>query len=205
MAALDTLREEIGRYRGLTQKPPVFMKDGEAKLLRSDALQDARLYPNRFEMLKDMISGGIGAEVGVQTGNFSRFLLDDIGAQHLFLYDLRFDLTRQDVLDDARTTMLVGDSSSNLGKAEDGSFDWIYIDGDHREIGVQRDIKAARAKIRPGGLLIFNDYAPWSIGEVMPYGVMPPVNELINEGYPVAGFALAPLGYFDIAIRYSPL
>lgn len=205
MTALDALRAEIQIYRELAQKPPLFMKDGDAKLLRSDALSEARLYANRFQMLQDMISGGTGAEIGVQTGNFSRWLLDAVGAQHLFLYDLNTGLTRQDVLDDPRTTVLIGDSSGNLNKADDQSFDWIYIDGDHSQTGAKRDTDVARRKIKPGGLLIFNDYTPWSVGEVMPYGIMPVVNDLINEGYPVMGVALAPHGYFDIAVRYSPL
>lgn len=205
LEALDALRAEIGIYRKLAQKPPVFMKDGNADLLRSDALTGAKLYANRFQMLTDIISGGVGAEIGVQTGNFSRFLLDDIKAEHLYLYDLNTDLTRQDVLDDPRTTMLIGDSSSNLSQAPDQSFDWIYIDGDHSQTGANRDTRAARQKIKPDGVLIFNDYTPWSVGEVMPYGVMPVVNRLVNEGYPVVGVALAPHGYFDIAVRMTPL
>ena len=184
---------------------PKSLKDGEAKLLNGEMLQETQLYANRFQMMRDLAVAGRGAEVGVQTGNFSRFLLDEIKATHLFLYDLNTDLTRQDVLDDPRTTMLVGDSSANLAKAEDRSFDWIYIDGDHRHAGVRKDITVARQKIKLDGLLIFNNYTPWSVGEVMPYGVMAPVNDLINEGYPVAGVALAPHGYFDIAVRYIPL
>ncbi len=204
-AAMENLREEIRAYRQMADAPPKSLKDGEAKLLNGELLQETQLYANRFQMMRDLAVAGQGAEVGVQTGNFSRFLLDEIKATHLFLYDLNTDLTRQDVLDDPRTTMLVGDSSANLAQAEDQSFDWIYIDGDHREVGVRKDIAAARQKIKPDGLLIFNDYTPWSAGEVMPYGVMPPVNDLINEGYPVAGVALAHHGYFDIAVRYIPL
>ena len=131
------------------------------------------IYASRFDMMRDLVSGGTGAEIGVLNGLFSRFLLDEIGAEQLFLYDLNMDQARADVLDDPRTTAMIGDSAANLGKAPDESFDWIYIDGDHRQAGVRRDVQAARKKIKPGGFLVFNDYTPWSVGEVMPYGVMP--------------------------------
>ena len=40
----------------------------------------------------------------------------------------------------------LGDSSSNLETFPDGTFDWIYVDGDHSEAGVQRDADCAARK-----------------------------------------------------------
>lgn len=203
--ALKVVQQEVRVYRKLAQKPPVFLKDGVPKKLRSDALTSVRLYSDRFDLMRDLVKGGAGAEVGVQHGTFSRFLLDHIQPTSLDLFDLTADLVQKDILDDARTTMHVGDSSTLLGKLPDQSLDWIYVDGDHRYAGVKKDTDVARLKIRPGGMLIFNDYVPWSVAEVMPYGVMPVVNDLINDGFPVAGLALANHGYYDIAVRYAPL
>ena len=201
--AWKAFQSEVNIYKKLNQGPPNFMRDGIAENLRADMLSDAKLYPTRFEMITDLASGGIGAEIGVQYGAFSRFLLDHIQPQRLFLFDLIADSISRDVLDDPRTELHVGDSSTALAQTADASFDWIYIDGDHSQIGARKDTDVARQKIKPGGLLVFNDYTPWSIGEVIPYGVMPVVNELVNEGHPIVGCALAPHGYFDIAVRYQ--
>ncbi|MFW2545254.1 class I SAM-dependent methyltransferase [Primorskyibacter sp. 2E107] len=205
MTALDAVRQEVKAYRQLAKSPPTFLKDGIPERLRADALTGAALYPDRFAMIKALVSGGVGAEVGVQQAIFSRFLLDEIGPETLYLLDMTAKDFRPDVMDDPRTKALIGDSSSNLATLPDQSLDWIYVDGDHRMTGVQKDTDVARQKIKPGGVLIFNDYTPWSVAEVMPYGVMPVVNALVNEGYPVLGLAIAPHGYYDIAVRYAPL
>jgi Methyltransferase domain len=203
LEAMKAFQAETTAYKKLAKQPPLFLKDGQAKMLRGDMLSNAKLYPNRFDMIKALISGGVGAEVGVQYGEFSRFILDNIAPTHLFLYDMVAHNIRKDVLDDERTKTVIGDSSKCLARSEDQSFDWIYIDGDHSYQGARKDTYVARRKIKEGGILIFNDYTPWSIGEVMPYGVMPVVNDLVNEGYPMIGLALAPHGYFDVAVRYK--
>jgi hypothetical protein len=42
-----------------------------------------------------------------------------------------------------------------------GSLDWVYIDGDHSASAVEKDIRAWFSKIRPGGVLVGDDY-DWS-------------------------------------------
>lgn len=206
MKAIEAAREEARAWRRLTGTPPSFLKDGGVpQRMRDDALTGAKLYSDRFVMMKDLVKGGIGAEVGVQHGEFSRFLLDEIGPERLSLLDMTDKDFRPDVVKDPRTDIRIGDSSTQLAELPDRSLDWVYIDGDHRYEGVKKDTDVARQKVKPGGVLIFNDYTPWSVVEVMPYGVMPVVNALVNEGYPVLGLALAPHGYYDIAVRYEAL
>lgn len=203
--AMMKMRAETDAYKRMAKAPPLFLHERIAKPLRPDALTDAKLFADRNQMMQHFVSGGVGVEVGVQRGIFSRFLLDQIKPDKLFLLDLYADDISADVLDDPRTELLLGDSSTQLMTLEDRSTDWIYIDGDHSYPGAFKDTEAARRKIKQDGLIIFNDYTPWSIGEVMPYGVMAVVNDLVNEGYPIVGLALASHGYFDVAVRYSPL
>jgi hypothetical protein len=70
---------------------------------------------------------------------------------------------------------------------------------------VIRDIAVSRRKVKTEGLLIFNDYTPWSYVEMEPYGVVAAVNELcVNEGWEFACLALPPHMYCDVAVRRIP-
>jgi hypothetical protein len=101
-----------------------------------------------------------------------------------------------------RMVIRQGDGAEELSKLPDASIDLIYIDGSHSYDNVMRDGDAARKKVKPGGLLIFNDYIIWSHLEKVWYGVIPVVNELvINGGGKVVAFALHPNMYADIAIQ----
>ena len=63
-----------------------------------------------------------------------------------------------------------------------------------------KDARVAVRKVKPDGLLIFDDYTGRSPMEAIPYGVVAVVNELVAEGCNVVGLALTPTGYFDIAL-----
>lgn len=170
--------------------------------MRPDAFAGARVFAEREAMMQAVAGqGGIGAELGVQNGHFSRFLLDKLAPKTLHLFDLAMDPIRKDVKDDPRVMLHPGDSSSRLAALKDVVFDWIYIDGDHSRAGANRDARAALERIKPGGMLVFNDYTPWSVGEAMPYGVIPVVNRLVNEGLQFEAIALTPTGYFDVTLR----
>src|SRR3569833_1304297 len=89
-----------------------------------------------------------------------------------------------------RIVICHSDGANELAKLPDASLDLIYIDGSHHYVDVTRDCAVAREKIKPGGILIFNDYIIWSHWERMWYGIVPVVNDLIvNGGGKVIGFA----------------
>lgn len=59
-------------------------------------------------------------------------------------------------------TQIHGSSHQELPKLKGKKFDLILVDGDHREEGAIRDLKAVIPMIPRGGVLIFDDYcAPW--------------------------------------------
>jgi hypothetical protein len=95
-----------------------------------------------------------------------------------------------------------GDSCEVLSKYPDGSFHMIYVDAGHDYESVKRDAELSIQKMKPEGILIFNDYIRYSHYEDSYYGVIPVVNDLsVNHGFEVLGFALHSDMYCDIAIR----
>lgn len=198
---LQDLRAALRAYRKIAKAPAAFIHDKIAPPMRPDAVGEAVVFVDRFTMMQALATGPVGAEIGVQHGTFSRFLLDNSPCLELHLFDRVGHLLRPDVLSDGRTTFHKGDSSSELAKLPDSHFDWIYIDGDHSYKGASRDARVAIDKVKPGGILVFNDYTPWSPVEGIPYGVIATFNELINEGHDMVAIALGFHGYFDVALR----
>jgi predicted O-methyltransferase YrrM len=47
---------------------------------------------------------------------------------------------------------------ANLNKGDDGQFDFVYIDGDHRASSVMEDAVLSLPLLKQGGLMIFDDY-----------------------------------------------
>lgn len=201
-AAQTAFRDALAAWKRASGQPPRFLMEKPAVPMRADAFAAARVFADRHLMVAQMArTGGTGAEVGVQHGHFSRFLIDRLRPRALHLFDMSDALLRGDVASDPCVTLHLGDSSVRLGALPDRSFDWIYIDGDHRYAGVMKDARMALRKIKTDGVVFFNDYTTWSPGEVMSYGVIPAVNELVNEGCDMVGVALSPSGYFDVALR----
>jgi len=61
-------------------------------------------------------------------------------------------------LDDKRFRVLLACNGSHDLAPDDLPFaDAVFIDGDHSARGVRRDYALARARVRPGGIIIFHD------------------------------------------------
>jgi SAM-dependent methyltransferase len=173
--------------------------------LPPDRLDGCVLLSHRDEILKRLPKGGICAEVGTQEGLFAEKMVAQVQPERLHLFDIDDAPLRArstDLLTRPNVTLHVGDSSRLLSGFPDDHFDWIYVDGDHSYEGVSRDIRVARNKVKPGGLLIFNDFTLWSPAECIDYGVPYAVCELsVAHGFTFVYFALHPHLYNDVALR----
>lgn len=196
LAQMDGFKDTFG----CVQMPSVPM-------LTEQYLQNCRVVPHREFILRKMPHAGVAAEVGVQTGFFSRAILDICQPSRLHLLDIdlgSFSIAEQFTSEIERGVVDLheGDSSTMLSQFPDQYFNFIYVDGDHSYDGVKRDIQAAITKVKPDGYLIFNDYTYWSPVECMRYGVMQAVNELcVEDGWEMVYFALAQYMYCDVALR----
>ncbi|MCQ0090548.1 class I SAM-dependent methyltransferase [Roseovarius sp. M141] len=192
---LAAFRKQKGRYHN------------PAPELAASKLADCALLPNRYALLDKVAKGGVMAEVGVDRGDFSLEIFNRCAPDHLHLFDIdisrlvnpqiRAELARPD----ARITTHVGDSSAHLGQMPDAHFDMIYIDGDHAYEGVMKDIKAAVPKLKPAGVLIFNDYTVWSASSMYHCGVARAVHEFCQSNpWKFRYMALQTMLYNDVML-----
>lgn len=165
-------------------------------------LDGCQLLCDRHEMLRRLPQGGIIAEIGTYRGSFARTMLDTMAPRRLHLADITFSLCSADVLADPRVERHEGTSLAFLNSRTDASFDVIYVDADHGYDAVRADAAAAAPKVKPGGFLIFNDFARIIRPGFGVLGVHQAVCEFaVASGWPVAFFCLEGEALYDIALR----
>jgi hypothetical protein len=196
--------------------------------LKSEHLDSARLFADRNDLVRSLhhYRGGRIAEVGVAIGFFSRVLLDELRPTRFDAIDF-FSLPETQVfwryklseIFQGRTHkeyiewifaseiqggifhVLQGDSSTQLSLQEDASYDLIYFDADHTYDGLSKDVAAALPKLKPDGLLVFNDYIMYDFISHHYYGVIHIVNDLcVKHGWKITHFALQNSMWCDVAI-----
>ncbi|WP_046864943.1 class I SAM-dependent methyltransferase [Microvirga massiliensis] len=162
---------------------------------------ECRVCASRYELLERLPHQARVAEVGVEHGHFSRHILSTTSPAELHLIDLDFGGLDPVLRGDPRVHIHRGLSHEVLATFTDASFDWIYIDADHSYAGVRRDATAAAEKVRPGGFLVFNDFAHMDpfLGA---YGVHRAVVEFaIERNWPLAWLAYEPHALYDVALK----
>jgi hypothetical protein len=178
-----------------------------APTLRFRHVQHCKVVPDRAELLRTCLpKRGIVAEVGTDKGDFALMILRLSSPAELHIIDKTFGSFRRDVfasgIERGTVQLHEADSVAALRRFPDGHFDWIYIDGDHSYEGVRRDIDEAKKKVKPGGMLVLNDYTFWSHREFMAYGVVQAVNEFcLAEDWELLYLALHPEMHLDVVLR----
>jgi hypothetical protein len=139
------------------------------------------LYGRGF--LENIIpAGGVGVEIGVYRGGFSRWLVDHLVPKHLTLVDpwrpfdfhgdgvydtslARMDRRYRNVCCRFRAERQAGQirilrltALEAAHHVDNESLDWVYVDGDHREEAVRADIAHYWPKLRASGFMVFDDY-----------------------------------------------
>ncbi|MDE2020045.1 MAG: class I SAM-dependent methyltransferase [Patescibacteria group bacterium] len=166
---------------------------------------DAMIFPNRRALAENcrgrLCPLPVCCEIGVLNGDFSKWIWNIFAPSKIYLIDLIIRPLVSTYFH-PHAVFLEGDSSTVIQKIPDETIDYLYIDGDHSYDGICKDIRASWPKVKPGGIIQFNDYCTWSPAEDMEYGVLNAVNALIEEMQtPIIGLSLDRSGYHDIAIR----
>lgn len=188
----------LGRLARLAFRPA----PPHAPTIPQAQLDGAVLLNDRDEMLRRLPRGGRVCELGTWRGDFARQILDVVQPDELHLVDITFENCRRDVLEDARVRRHEMMTTAYLEAAETPDFDWIYVDADHGYEAVAADIAAARGRVKPGGLLVFNDFARIVRPGLGVFGVHQAVCEFaVADGWPVAYFCMNGEALYDIALR----
>lgn len=197
--------------------------------LKPEHLNDARLYADRFDMVRKLKikKGGAVAEIGVFRGDFSEFLIDNLNPAHFFAYDV-FDISTETSMwgmpietffdglsrkefyrrrfqsRSTSVTIVEGYTSETLVGGTDRYFDLIYVDAGHSYDDVSHDAMHALRMIKQDGLIIFNDYTMMDPLYNVPYGVVQAVNEIVTKGvWKVVGLSLNSHMFCDVALRQT--
>lgn len=179
-----------------------------AKKLKTKHIKNCRLVEDRIKMLELIPKGGVCAEIGILKGDYSRYILDTVKPQKLHLIDINpksIKIAKKRFEDEIEQNLVEvhrEDSSTYLTSTPQGTFDWIYIDGDHSYEGVKRDLESAHNAIKPDGLISLNDYIFFGSSDLTKYGIIEATNEFcIKYNYELVHFALHGRMYNDVTIR----
>jgi Methyltransferase domain len=149
---------------------------------------------------------GIGAEVGVWRGDFSSVFLQETAPRQLHLIDPwqfrsdpkyseasyggklassqedmdeLFELVCRRFAEDESVIVHRCTSQSGSGRFANASLDWVYLDAEHWYEAVSTDLAVWAPKVKPGGLLMGDDYGAtgyWG------GGVTRAVDEFVGSG-----------------------
>ncbi|WP_137127258.1 class I SAM-dependent methyltransferase [Roseomonas sp. HF4] len=188
----------LGRLVRLTFQPP----PPSAPTIPQGQLDGCALMSDRVEMLRRLPKGGRVCELGTFRGDFARAILDIVAPDELHLVDVSFAACRQDVLDHPAVRRHETTTTAFLGASPAADFDWIYVDADHGYEAVVADIAAAKGRVKPGGLLVFNDFARIVRRGFGIFGVHQAVSEFaVAEGWALAYLCLNGEALYDVALR----
>ena len=188
--------------------------------LTNELVAGARVYANRHEALESQVPrGGRIVEVGTMNGHLSRWLASHLHPTELVIMDISPDAIRKcetfhsKGIQSGKVRCVLGDSVRGLKALPDNHFDMIYVDADHAYGAVCADMEAAKPKLKPGGLMVMNDYYSFEsqflanpfAGAKEPrfgvYGIIHATNEfMLRYGWKMAYLAMHPMNFPDVAI-----
>jgi len=211
----------VGRYKvlrgsvcGLNNLPPILpnsLTEGANVRVLGDRMRALELMAPR--------NGSI-VEIGTLTGTLRRWMLSHLTPTRMDIMDIepksitKCNKEHAALVELGKMRCHLGDSKQLISAMPDDSVDLMYVDGDHDYPGVCGDLEAARTKVKPGGLLVLNDYYVFEtmflgipVGQPRgarwgTYGVIHAANEFIlRYKWELVYMTLHPRNEPDLAIR----
>jgi len=185
--------------------------------LKQQNIQNLKTLLNREELLKNMPTNKVVAELGVDRGGFSELILKIATPQKLHLIDVweggRYhdglnnivETKFKNEIDKGLVEMNIGFSTEVLLDFPDNYFDWVYLDTDHTYKTTKDELALLKLKVKPGGIIAGHDYTIGNWVEHNRYGVIEAVNEFcVNENWEII-FLTAEANYYrSFAIKKLP-
>jgi hypothetical protein len=156
-----------------------------------------------------LAAGGIGAEIGVHKGGFSRVLLDHARPSRLHLMDAWYLEGEEwtwgagnrstiaalvNIIGHYQRELISGQVVLNIGwdldllpAFPDGYFDWVYLDTSHQYEQTAKELELLRTKVKATGIISGDD---WYASPADPHhGVFKAVNEFIEKSPYILAYA----------------
>jgi len=146
------------------------------------------------DVLREKELKGVGIEIGVAAGNYSKIIIENFGLNKLYLLDnwkgyeyvsqAKQDVFYKNILKLAEqhkglVEVVKNDSVNGVGQFKDEYFDFIYIDADHHYEAVEMDLKLWYPKLKKGGLFSGHDYTGHETDKH--FGVTQAVDEFVEK------------------------
>ena len=151
-----------------------------------------RKSDRRALLLDRLPQGGKCAEVGVWKGDFSEMILERVEPDQLYLIDpweyqpeftgmwygggrvegqndmdAIYERVRSELGEQSSVRIIREYSSNAASQIEEGTLDWVYIDGNHTYDYVKADLEQYYPTVWKGGYIIGDDYE-WGEGRGYP-------------------------------------
>ena len=186
-----------------------------APLIFQKQLENATIYSDRFEYIKQLPKNIKFAEVGVAAGDYSYYVARDTKAISIDLFDLfdhddfyfkeygeqrftketHYDFIKERFKDFNNVKLHKGNSKDTLANI-DKKFDYIYLDSMNDFNNVLFDLHSAANCLNEGGLIGINDFNmyqnPNNDGKIYKMGVVQAVSFFLKtkKEWKVKAFAL---------------
>lgn len=175
---------------------------------RKETVNEISYEKNRKEIvhfLNEFYPEGVGCEVGVLKGEFSKHLLSNWNCKKLYLVDCwedhpgdydeifhNHDVNYIQMLNNLsdyqdRIEICKGYSDQVVKQFPESNFDFIYIDANHSYEGCKSDLELYWKTLKKGGIIMGDDYHLQNIEEMsfngnkMTFGVKQAVLEFTRE------------------------
>jgi hypothetical protein len=126
-------------------------------------------------LLNERFPNGVGCEIGVLRGEFTKFLLENWTCKHMYLVDLweeydgydekfhnhnlNYEIMERNLKPyKHRITVCKGYSDKVVSQFPNNMFDFVYVDANHSYEGCKSDMNLYWDKLKSGGLLMGDDY-----------------------------------------------
>lgn len=164
--------------------------------LKPENMANCKLLLNRDSLLESFPSNACVAEIGVDSGEFSRNIINSCHPHKLHLIDAWHTERYNDELFSRVETAFskeiqAGKVEINRGISvdvadyfQDEYFDWIYIDTSHDYITTKAELEKFSRKMKSNGIISGHDYSMGNWAKMFKYGVIEAVHEFcVNYGW----------------------
>ncbi len=173
-----------------------------------------RTVPTRLDLLNLLPKNSIGAEMGVDEGEFSKAVLRVVRPKKLYLIDSwdseRFGESKHTSVQDefrseinlGRIEILRGYSHQTLGQFPDHYFDWVYIDTDHTYRNTKLELEVSLRKVKKDGVIAGHDYVEGNATSGVRYGVLQAVDDFcLEHGWEIRVLTAEKHGFLSYALK----